>query len=269
MAGISLLVAVLAAGTPNAGTSAVPDWYAECARLAGSPAEPMLEGAGVELADLTLGRAGEAVTACRRALNEDADPDAPETQFRLGRAYGAAELAEDAVRYYRLAAEAGYAPAQNNLATSYQRGLGVPQDSAEAVRWYEAAAAQGFAIAAYNLGIMYRYGNGVEADGPLALDWLTRAAEADHPDAQLELSYLLLPPETKGVALDPEAAAMWAMRAAEAGLPDAEVWLAYLYETGQGVEADLRQARRWYRTAASHGISIAQQRLDELEAGTE
>ena len=40
----------------------------------------------------------------------------------------------------------------------YEHGEGVPQDYAEAVRWYRLAADQGYASAQYNLGVMYNNG---------------------------------------------------------------------------------------------------------------
>lgn len=43
-------------------------------------------------------------------------------------------------KYLRSAAEAGYPPAQYQLARMYQAGIGVPQDYAEAAKWYRSAA---------------------------------------------------------------------------------------------------------------------------------
>ncbi len=43
----------------------------------------------------------------------------------------------------------------------YEKGRGVPQDDAEAVRWYRLAADQGYATAQVNLGVMYETGRGV------------------------------------------------------------------------------------------------------------
>ena len=40
----------------------------------------------------------------------------------------------------------------------YDNGKGVPQDYAEAVKWYRLAAEQGYARAQYNLGLMYDNG---------------------------------------------------------------------------------------------------------------
>ena len=64
----------------------------------------------------------------------------------------------EAVKWYRLAADQGYADAQNNLGVMYDQGQGVPQNYAEAVKWYRLAADQGDAAAQYNLGVMYDKG---------------------------------------------------------------------------------------------------------------
>ena len=54
---------------------------------------------------------------------------------------------EQAVYWYRKAAEQGHATAQFNLAVSYRNGEGVAQDHGQAAYWYEKAAAQGHAQA--------------------------------------------------------------------------------------------------------------------------
>ena len=46
----------------------------------------------------------------------------------------------------------------------YANGEGVPQDAAEAVRWFRLAAEQGYASAQYNLGVMYANGRGILKD---------------------------------------------------------------------------------------------------------
>ena len=66
----------------------------------------------------------------------------------------------EAVKWYRLAADQGYASAQSNLGIMYDEGRGVPQDYAEAVKWYRLAADQGDADAQINLGSMYANGQG-------------------------------------------------------------------------------------------------------------
>ena len=52
---------------------------------------------------------------------------------------------EEAIRWFRLAAEQGVASAQSRLGFMYSKGEGVPQDDREAVRWHRLAAKQGHA----------------------------------------------------------------------------------------------------------------------------
>ena len=51
------------------------------------------------------------------------------------------------MRWYRQAAEQGYAPAQSNLGGMYAKGEGVPQDYVRAYAWFNLVAAQGHADA--------------------------------------------------------------------------------------------------------------------------
>ncbi len=90
-------------------------------------------------------------------------------------AYGRADYAE-AVRWYRLAADQGFALAQYKLGVAHARGVGVPQNYAEAVRWYRLAADQGDAFAQDKLGTMYLYGEGVSANYVEAYKWSSLAA---------------------------------------------------------------------------------------------
>ena len=53
----------------------------------------------------------------------------------------------------------------------HSKGQGVPQDYKEAVKWYRLSAEQGFAQAQYNLGVMYVIGKGVPQDYVLAYMW--------------------------------------------------------------------------------------------------
>ena len=46
----------------------------------------------------------------------------------------------------------------------YGSGEGVPNDGAEAAKWYRKAADQGYAKAQHNLGVLYDHGYGVPKD---------------------------------------------------------------------------------------------------------
>jgi TPR repeat protein len=69
----------------------------------------------------------------------------------------------------------------------YANGEGVTRDYAEAVKWYRKAANQGYARAQSNLGTMYSNGHGVPQDYLLAYMWFNVAAsklsEADRANA--------------------------------------------------------------------------------------
>jgi TPR repeat protein len=90
---------------------------------------------------------------------------------------------QEAVKWYRLAAAQGYAPAQSSLGMAYEKGQGVPRDYQEAVKWYRLAAAQGHQSAQINLGVMYADGTGVRQDFVRAHMWFSLAAAASSGDS--------------------------------------------------------------------------------------
>jgi TPR repeat protein len=57
----------------------------------------------------------------------------------------------------------------------YSTGTGVPKDYEEALKWYKKAAEQGNSNAQYNLGFMYGTGTGVPKDYVLAYRWYSLA----------------------------------------------------------------------------------------------
>ena len=104
---------------------------------------------------------------------------------------GVAKDAGAAVRWYRQAAEQGYADAQYNLGVMYlgvmyHQGEGVLKDAAEAVRWFRLAAEQGDAQAQYSLGVMYAKGEGVPKNMVEAYAWCNIAAAQSDTSQQLE-----------------------------------------------------------------------------------
>ena len=94
---------------------------------------------------------------------------------------------EEAVKWFRKAAEQGYAPAQSILGACYQRGDGVMKDPVKAVKWYKKSAEQGNAEAQYNLGLCYYNGEGVVKDPVEGIKWLRKSAERGLDYAQFNL----------------------------------------------------------------------------------
>ena len=87
------------------------------------------------------------------------------------------------MKWWRKAAEQGFANAQYILGLTYAEGQGVPQDYAVAVTWYRKAAEQGFANAQYILGLMSTEGQGVPQDYAQAHMWFNLAAAQGNKQA--------------------------------------------------------------------------------------
>ena len=58
------------------------------------------------------------------------------------------------------------------------------QDYSAAMKWYRMAADQGYANAQYGLGIMYDNGRGAVQDYSAAMKWYRMAADQGHANAQ-------------------------------------------------------------------------------------
>jgi TPR repeat protein len=71
---------------------------------------------------------------------------------------------DDAVKWFRKAAEKGTIWGQFNLGMRYIRGEGVLQDYVEAAKWLQKAADQRDGMSQYCLGELYEHGFGVELD---------------------------------------------------------------------------------------------------------
>jgi TPR repeat protein len=95
-----------------------------------------------------------------------------------------------ALTWYLRAAEAGYAPAQNDYATMLLNGVGTERDPDEAVFWYRQAAGQGLAIAQYNLATRYRIGESVPLDLAEAARWMAKAAAQGCMEALCDLGVM-------------------------------------------------------------------------------
>jgi len=70
---------------------------------------------------------------------------------------------------------------QFNLGLMYYKGRVTAQDYTKAVKWWRRAAEQGFAEALNNLGMMYGNGDGVPRDSVQAHKWFDLAASRHPP----------------------------------------------------------------------------------------
>ena len=72
----------------------------------------------------------------------------------------------------------------------YREGKGVAKDGNQAVYWYRKAADQGDEDGQYGLGLMYEDGKGVAKDYKQAVYWYRKAADQGHEDAKQALEEL-------------------------------------------------------------------------------
>src|SRR5665213_3988307 len=90
-------------------------------------------------------------------------------------------------------AESGNPIAQYNLGCCYQNGDGAPQDCNEALKWFRKAAEQGIAEAEYRLGLWYLHQSAMppsEKETELkteAAKWFRLAADQGYAPAQFQL----------------------------------------------------------------------------------
>ena len=207
----------------------------------------------------------EAVNWYRKA----AEQGNAKAQYSLGDCYeygyGVTKNETEAANWYRKAAEQGNAKAQNNLGACYGRGYGVTKNEAEAVNWYRKAAEQGNATAQYNLGTYYRQGRGVTKNEAEAVNWYRKAAEQGNATAQNNLGACY--GRGYGVSKNETEAANWYRKAAEQGNAKAQYNLGVCYRNGIGIERDLKDAAKWFCRAAIQGYDEAKQALNELEQG--
>ena len=94
---------------------------------------------------------------------------------------------------------------------SYLR-KGVKKNQEEAVLWYRKAADQNFGMAFYSLGMSFEYGRGVKSDLKKALEFYQKAADLGIPQAHYKLGSLY--ENGKGTKKDLNAAVQWYQKAA-------------------------------------------------------
>lgn len=183
-----------------------------------------------------------------------------ELATRLYQGRGAAVNRAEALTWYKLSAEAGYAPAQERIGAFLDYGtMGMQRDSKTAQAWYLKAAAQGNHEAENSLGVLYHNGRTGARDYSKAAEWYLKAVEGGNTWAQANLGRLYL--RGQGVDKNPAEALRLLQLAASQNNHAAELDLSLMYFNGLGVEANDTTAISLLRRAASGGEQAAQLRL--------
>jgi TPR repeat protein len=152
-----------------------------------------------------------------------------------------------ALRQLTPLAEQGDARAQYYLGWLYQYAKGVEKDSRTATKWYRAAADQGYAEAQYEMGQAYIWGEerGVREDPAKAAAWFLKAAKQGNQQAQASLGEIY---SGGGVDLWLSAKGPIKYGNVSADFPKAAKW--YRTAIDQGFSRDPVQAYKWFSIAA-------------------
>jgi TPR repeat protein len=204
----------------------------------------------------------EAVEWYRKAAEQGLGVAQFELALRYDNGHGVTKDESEAVRWFRQAASQGFPGAQYQLGLKFDQGRGVAQDAVEAARFYRKAADQEVPAAQCNLGWMYAHGRGVQRSDEEAVKWYRKAADRGVARAQYRLGFMYA--NGRGVAKDEAEAARWYRKAAERGDAEGLFALGYVLETGRGAPADRTEALKWYQKAAAKGSPEAKTRLKQL-----
>jgi len=196
------------------------------------------------------GAARRAAGLCLAAALSTAVAAAPEDDHRRGEeAFRRGDIV-GAMAALRGAAEAGHAPSQVLLGSILDQA----ELNDEALTWYRKAAQQGDAGGEYGVGTMFLSGEGVGRDAAQAYSWFLRAAERQHGPAVIALASAYLGAEKGGLppGLDKDRAAQWLRKAAALEHLPALDALASAYRTGGfGISPDAAQAEQYASRAAA------------------
>ena len=257
-------------------------WYRKAADAGNSDAMYCVAynyeyGDGVEQND------AEAKKWYRKAADEGCAP----AQRRIGDYYADEEKYKDAMRWYEKAAEQGDGASFNEIGLMYSNGKGVRQDANKAFGWFQRSAEAGFGWGMFNLAQCYEYGDGVQQNDRIAKKWYEKAANESLAEAECRMGeyccdagdYAKARYWYRRAAEQGNGRAMWMQgilrssekyglqndwkafqyfqESAEAGFGWGMYSLAHCYETGSGVQKNLKLAGEWYAKAADEGIEPA------------
>ena len=169
------------------------------------------------------------------------------------------ELSEE-VKQIMEKAKQGDAGSQQLLGDCYHYGTrGLPHDDEQALYWYRKAADQGFAEGQVSVGLCYKDGNAVSQNYGEAMKWFRKAAGQSYPHGFVNIG--LLYKEGLGVNKDAKEAVRWFRMATDKGNAYGYRCLGVCYLNGEGVPRDYDQALDCFRKGADKGDVLSKMRL--------
>jgi uncharacterized protein len=213
--------------------------------------KPVPAPAQIESMSMRAAQQGDVVAESR--LRDWAQRQAPVAQRELGLLYltRPAQRA-DAQRLFMQAARAGDREAAFQLAETLRNGApGIPAAPDQAIPWYRQAAQQQHARAALMLGMLFNNGEGAGADNTQGAKWLATASGLGNAHAMFLLSNAYR--EGHGVERDEARARQLLEEAAEHEYPPAIQELAMTVQTGDTLSArDELRAAHLFKEATEH-----------------
>ena len=188
---------------------------------------------------------------------------------------GVATNLDEAIRWFEKATSQKSASDKDRGLARLNLGLLYEEkgDADEAVPFYRQAAEEGQTDAMVQLYLCYWSGNGVERDRAKAMEWLRKAAEARSPWAECLMGYRCEQVEWVGEGTErhltrPDlfGALRWYRRSAEQGWAGGQYHLGMMYLEGKAVAPDEARALELIRAAADQDLKDANYQLAELYA---
>ncbi|KAF2118559.1 hypothetical protein BDV96DRAFT_488620 [Lophiotrema nucula] len=196
----------------------------------------------------------------------------PGAATRLGKACLTGDMGlqgkyREGVKWLKRATESAdyqYKDAPYELGLMHETGYGddIFKDEIYAVQLFTQAAELGHPLAALKLGEAYEHGLlRCPKDAALSVHYYNCAAQADIPEAMMNLCAWYMVGAEPVLEKDENEAYEWAKKAAEH-----EYACGYFTEMGIGCRRDPLEANVWYVKAADHGDERAKQRLAIIQA---
>lgn len=140
-------------------------------------------------------------------LEKSAELGCSDAQYDIGVSCASDQDYENALLWWRKAANQGDYEAMREIGNCYEDGLGVAKDHKTALQWYKKAADLGDSYSQFFIGECYLSGNGVTRSEKKATRYFKMAAENGDEDAKYSLGQCFY--EGKGVKKDYKQAAEW------------------------------------------------------------
>ena len=184
-----------------------------------------------------------------------------ESQWQVGQAYVRLGEPARALPVLQSAAATGHPRAAALVGALHEEAGGTAKNRDEAMRWYRLAAEQGQPEAMAAFGRLLLQDRAPEARES-AWQWLRQAARLNDRDGQYHLGWLLAQP---GAAQDDAQACQLFVKAAEQGHVGAQVAAASCLLAGRGAARDRKAAADWLVRAAATQDPVANYLLGRMQ----